>query len=105
MARWFEEVRLSRHPIAEIGAAFYIREMLGNNCLVSPFDLKDVFGENFDVTLENLRRAGMLEVFTVGNQLSLKIVAPGDAKRERCRLIGLRHRHESKGETDEETYQ
>jgi len=92
MRRWFDEVRLSRHPIEEIGVAFYIREMLGNDCMVNKWDLKDTFGEGCDVYLENLRRSGMLVVEYVGNMISMKIKAPGDKKRERCRELARKHR-------------
>ena len=87
MAKWFEEVRLSSRPLAEIGAAFYIREMLGNRCLVNKWDLKAVFGDGYADLLESLRRAGMLEVEAVGSKLRLSIVAPGDKKRRRCRKL------------------
>ena len=88
MGKWFEEVRLSSRPIAEIGAAFYIREMLGNNCELNAYDLKEVFGVGYESLLENLRRAGMLRVeSTAGARLKLQIVAPGDGKRSRCRRI------------------
>ncbi len=87
MAKWFEEVRLSSRPLAEIGAAFYIREMLGNKCLVNKWDLKAVFGDGYAEILERLRAAGMLEVEAVGSQLRLSIVAPGDKKRRRCRKL------------------
>lgn len=93
MVRWFDEVRLASHPIAEIGAAFYIREMLGNDCRVNKWDLREVFGEGCETYLENLRRAGMLQVEECGQQLSLRIVAPGDRKRERCRMIARKKRN------------
>lgn len=87
MAKWFEEVRLGNRSLVEIGAAFYIREMLGNNCLVNKWDLKSIFGEGYAAILENLQQAGMLKVEAVGSQLRLSIVAPGDRKRTRCKQI------------------
>ena len=87
MAKWFEEVRLSSRPIEEIGAAFYIREMLGNSCELNAYDLKEVFGDGYKAILENLRRSGALRVETIGARLKLTIVAPGDGKRSRCRHI------------------
>ncbi|MBR4615037.1 MAG: hypothetical protein IKO55_05470 [Kiritimatiellae bacterium] len=92
MARWFDEVRLSSHPIEEIGAAFYVREILKNDCLINKWDLRDVFGPRYESILENLRRSDMLKMETVGSLLSLSIVAPGDRKRERCRRIGQSNR-------------
>ena len=87
MAKWFEEVRLGNRPLVEIGAAFYIREMLGNNCLVNKWDIKSIFGDGYAAILEDLRRAGMLKVETIGSQLKLSIVAPGDRKRTRCKKL------------------
>ena len=87
MAKWFEEVRLGNRPLVEIGAAFYIREMLGNNCLVNKWDIKSIFGDGYAAILEDLRRAGMLKVETIGSQLRLSIVAPGDRKRMRSKKL------------------
>ena len=87
MAKWFEEVRLGNRPLEEIGAAFYIREMLGNNCLVNKWDVKCIFGERCGEILKHLKNAKILEVETVGSQMRLSIVAPGDKKRMRCRKI------------------
>lgn len=92
MARWFEEVRLGRHCISDIGAAFYVREMLNNECLVNKWDLRDVFGPDANAILERLQRAGMLKVTVIGSQLKMKIVAPGDRKRKRCRELGRTNR-------------
>lgn len=97
MSRWFDEVRLSRHPIAEIGIAFYIREILRNDCVVNKWDLRDTFGMDFETRLESLRKAGMLVVEELGSQVKLTIVAPGDKKRERTRLIKQRNRKNLKG--------
>ena len=30
MSRWYEETRITRHPLAEIGLAFYVREVFRN---------------------------------------------------------------------------
>ena len=87
MAKWFEEVRLGSRPLEEIGAAFYIREMLGNDCLVNKWDLRAVFGNGYADMLERLRSAGILDMEAVGCQLRLSIVAPGDKKRQRCRKL------------------
>ena len=87
MAKWFEEVRLGSRPLEEIGAAFYIREMLGNDCLVNKWDLRAVFGNGYTDMLERLRSAGILDMEAVGCQLRLSIVAPGDKKRQRCREL------------------
>ena len=87
MAKWFEEVRLGSRPLEEIGAAFYIREVLGNDCLVNKWDLRTVFGSGCADMLERLRSAGILVVESVGSQLRLSIVAPGDKKRRRCKKL------------------
>lgn len=87
MGKWFEEVRLGSRPLEEIGAAFYIREMLGNDCLVNKWDLRAVFGAGCADMLERLRNAGILVVEVVGSQLRLSIVAPGDKKRKRCKKL------------------
>ena len=87
MAKWFEEVRLGSRPLEEIGAAFYIREMLGNDCLVNKWDLRAVFGAGYAEMFERLRSAGILMVESVGSQLRLSIVAPGDKKRRRCQKL------------------
>lgn len=88
MAKWLEETRLSRHPLAEIGLAVVIREMLGNNCVVNMFDLRATYGYEVEALLEGLRREGILEIYREGANVRLNIVAPGDAKRERCKLLG-----------------
>ena len=87
MARWYEEARLCQHPVEEIGAAFYIREILNNNCLINRWDLRDVFGDGFETILENLRKSGLLRIEATGTQVALKIITPGDKKRERCRSL------------------
>lgn len=87
MAKWFEEVRLGSRPLEEIGAAFYIREILGNDCLVNKWDLRAVFGTGCADMLERLQKAGILVVEAVGSQLRLSIVAPGDKKRRRCKKL------------------
>lgn len=87
MAKWFEEVRLGSRTLEEIGAAFYVREMLGNNCLVNKWDLKSIFGDGYCLIINRLKSAGILEVETVGSQMRLTIVAPGDKKRMCCRRL------------------
>ena len=98
MAKWFEEVRLGSRPLEEIGAAFYVREILGNNCLVNKWDLRAVFGAGCADMLERLRRDGILVVESVGSQLRLSIVAPGDKKRRRCKELVQINRAVSKFE-------
>lgn len=92
MSRWYEETQIARHPLAEIGLAFYVREVLKNNCLVNRWDLKETFGPQCVEPLANLERAGILVSEPVGDMISLKIVAPGDRKRARCRKIGKENR-------------
>lgn len=89
---WFDEVRLSRHAIAEIGVAFYIRRMMRNSWTPSYEDLREAFGADWRDLLESLRRSGMLRVEYFKRTASLKIVAPGDARRERNRKIQIRKR-------------
>ena len=96
MARWYDEVRLSRHSIDEIGAAFYIREILGNQCRINYWDLKDSWGAEADRILENLRRSGMLRISGEKKMMELSIVAPGDAKRSRCKEIQRKKRMSTK---------
>ena len=100
MAKWFEEVRLGSRPLEEIGAAFYVREMLGNNCLVNKWDLKSIFGDKYCEIINRLKSAGMLEVETVGSQMRLSIVAPGDKKRMRCRRLVQTNRAMTKFERE-----
>lgn len=89
---WFDEVRLSRHSIAEIGVAFYIRRMMKNRWTPSFDDLREAFGHEWREHLEALRRSGMLKVEWFKRSASLRIVAPGDKRRERNRKIQLRKR-------------
>lgn len=90
---WFDEVRLSRHSIAEIGVAFYIRRMMKNKWSPSYDDIREAFGPSWKDHLESLRRAGMLKVEYFKRTASLRIVAPGDKRRERNRKIQLRKRN------------
>ena len=92
MSRWYEETRITRHPLAEIGLAFYVREVFRNNCLVNRWDLKETFGPQCMAYIANLERAGILVVEPVGDMVSLKVVASGDKKRARCRKIGKENR-------------
>lgn len=90
--QWFDEVRLSRHPIAEIGVAFYIRTMMKNAWTPSIDDLREVFGPEWERHLEGLRRAGMLRMTRNNRSVSLKIVAPGDKRRDDVRRMVKRRR-------------
>lgn len=92
MSSWYEETRIARHPLAEIGLAFYVREILRNNCIVNRWDLRATFGPQCMEHITNLKRAGILVLEPVGDMISLKVVAPGDRKRERCRKIGKENR-------------
>lgn len=89
---WFDEVRLSRHPITEIGVAFYIRRMMKNKWSPSFDDLREAFGPSWREYLEALNRRGMLKAEWYQRTVSLKIVAPGDKRRERNRKIHQRKR-------------
>ncbi|MBR1922003.1 MAG: hypothetical protein IJ829_08435 [Kiritimatiellae bacterium] len=88
MGKWFEETRLMRHPLAEIGLAFVVREVFGNDCRVNKWDLRETFGPKCVEQIGNLQRAGILVVEPIGDMLQLRVVASGDRKRERCRKIG-----------------
>ena len=96
MSRWFDEARLSRLPIEQIGAAFYIREMMRNKLNADYYDLREVFGPGTDGIFEGLRRAGVLVYERNGRRVSVSIRASGDKKRERCAEIGRRKRQGKK---------
>ena len=87
MAKWFEETKITRHSLAEIGLAFYVREIFHNDCRVNAWDLRETFGQQCDTYISNLQRAGILKIEPIGDMLQLRIVAPGDRKRERCLRI------------------
>lgn len=97
---WFDEVRLSRHQIAEIGVAFYIRKMMKNRWIPSFDDLREAFGPSWREYVDSLKRSGMLKAEWMHRSVSLRIVAPGDKRRERNRKIHQRKRI-LKGKTNE----
>ena len=94
--KWFDEVRLCSRPLAEIGLAFFVREICKNECHVNKWDLRDTFGVECETLMQNLVSARILEIEDIGNRLSLTIRAPGDKKRERCRHLGRKRREEIK---------
>lgn len=86
MEKWFDEVNLSSHPIEEIGIAFYIREILKNNCTINVWDLRETFGERYLEHISNLKREGILRIRQIDTQhIRMHIFARGDKHREKSR--------------------
>ena len=100
--KWFDEVRLCSRPLAEIGLAFFVREICKNECHVNKWDLRDTFGPQCETLMQNLVCARILEIEDIGNRLLLTIRAPGDKKRERCRKLGRKRREGNKARKKEQ---
>lgn len=90
------------HPLDEVGAAFFIRVAMKNECLVNKWDVRDMFGPQCARIIQNLQRSGCLKVEEAGSMLSMKIVARSDAKRERCRLLGRKRRNKTRNVTEDQ---
>lgn len=82
---WYEELRLSRHPIDEIGVAFYVRLMMRNRLQARQEDLREVFGQDWRRMVSGLQRSGAMDVERAGGSYVLKVVAPGDDRRAAIR--------------------
>ena len=75
--------------------AFVIRELMKNGkAPINFWDMRDAYGPNVEKILVSLDRAGMLRITGERKLMYLKLIAPGDFKRKRCRDIMRRHREE-----------
>lgn len=89
--KWLEEVRATRRTLTEIGLMVVVREVFANRFSMAPKMADDTLGTGWRAVAERLGRAGMMEV-AVGRTVRLRVVAPGDRKRARCRSIGRKNR-------------
>lgn len=78
---WFDELRLSRLTVEEIGICFYIREMMKNSWHPTYAEACETFGAEWRTKLQKLVKEGVLNVEYRPRTVSLKVVAPGDVRR------------------------
>lgn len=90
--KWMEELRITRRPLDEIGLATIVRECFGNNLSMTLDDANDTLGIGWDKKAEELRRAGILRYEIADRRVTMKVVAPGDRKRERCKKLNKRRK-------------
>lgn len=80
--KWYEELRLTRMPIEQIGMAFIVREVFGNDLRLSTINADEVFGPGWRAKADELRRAGIIKLTINDGMVFMKVVAHGDRKRE-----------------------
>lgn len=98
---WIEE--LKSPTSREIGLATQIRTVMKNEWLASADDLRDFIGPDWRELVEDFRRKGQLRVQKTRTRYILRIVLPGDRKREKIRKLAAKKRKGQKGPNHEET--
>lgn len=92
MRKWLSEVRATRCSLAEIGLMVVVREVYANKLAITPVQADETLGPGWMSAAASLARRGVLR-YTRGRTLvMMRVVASGDAKRERCRRIGRKNR-------------
>ena len=98
---WYDEIpQLFRLTLSEIGFAFYVREKMKNDLIADREELLVTLGPDWEVTIDNMKKRGVLTVSQDGRFMRFSVQAPGDKKRERCKKIGRRKRALHKFEHD-----
>lgn len=80
--KWYEEIRLTRRPLEQIGIAFLVREVFGNDMRMSVLDADDVLGPGWRSKAEELKKAGALRMEIGDGMVHMTVEAPGDVKRD-----------------------
>lgn len=94
---WHDEIpRLFRHSLDEIAMAFFVREKMRNDWVATREDLRLTFGQDWERIVKNLCEDGILRCAKESGGLRLTVVAPGDKKREKCRILGKNKREKIK---------
>jgi len=90
--KWLTEIRATRRSLAEIGLLVLVRIAFRNNFEMSCADADETLGPNWYAIANALVKAGMLKLQHNGLWVRMRVAAPGDWKRERCRNIMRRRR-------------
>lgn len=93
---WHDEIpRLFRHPLDELAMAFFVREKMKNDWEATREDLRLTFGQDWERIVRNLCEDGILRREDADGVIRLRVVAPGDKKREKCRILGKNKREKT----------
>jgi len=92
--KWLAEIRATRRSLAEIGLLVVVRVIFRNSFEMQWKDADETLGEGWANHAKALAKDGMLHLSHDGLWVRMKVVAPGDRKRERSRRLGKLARFE-----------
>lgn len=92
MMKWFDELRITKRPLKQIGLLMVVREVMHNHCRMSLTDADDLFGAGWKAEVEELRKAGMMKIEWFPNSIAMKVFVRGDIRRVKSRLYARKHR-------------
>ena len=92
MGKWFDETRLSRFSITEIGIAFYIRDIMKNRMQATYSELCSTFGPTWRSSVDTLVKEGIIVAEYTKRMAILKVVSTGDKRRYKMRMMASKYR-------------